>query len=56
MVVELFTWLWRRGTSRLSKNASTVVCECRRCGASLNNEAERCPYCGPTSVVRYEIQ
>ena len=56
MVVELFTRLWKRGTIRLIENASTVVCECRRCGASLDSEAERCPYCGPTRVVRYEIQ
>ncbi|NHN48003.1 hypothetical protein G9464_10385 [Halostella sp. JP-L12] len=34
---------------------SMVIYECRRCGKDLDSEAERCPYCGQTDVVEYEI-
>lgn len=33
----------------------TVVYECRRCGQSLDADADRCPHCGPTDVVRFEV-
>ena len=53
-MVDLFNRLWRRDTERSS--ASTVVRECRQCGTTLDGGIERCPYCGPTSVARYEIR
>ena len=31
------------------------VYECRECGANLASREERCPYCGPTDVVRLEL-
>lgn len=50
-MLNLFKRLRERGNGRVS----TVVCECRRCGMALGVEADRCPYCGPTNVVRYEF-
>lgn len=35
--------------------AVTVVVECRRCGTSLEEEVDVCPYCGETETARFEI-
>jgi uncharacterized OB-fold protein len=29
--------------------------ECRRCGRTLSTDSDRCPDCGPSTVVAYEI-
>lgn len=34
---------------------TTVVVECRRCGTSLDEGVDVCPYCGETETVRFEI-
>ena len=31
------------------------IYECRECGTSLAPEADECPYCGPTDVVRHDL-
>jgi len=33
----------------------SVVCECRRCGTSVEPTVVICPECGAREVVRYEI-
>lgn len=33
-----------------------VVIECRRCGTSVDSEAEPCAACGSEHTVRYEIR
>jgi rRNA maturation endonuclease Nob1 len=33
-----------------------VVYECRRCGTSLEPDADGCDVCGSTDVVRYDIE
>lgn len=38
-----------------SEGDATVVVECRRCGTSLEESVESCPYCGTTEVVRFEF-
>ena len=35
---------------------STVIYECRRCGAALDSASAECPYCGQMDVVEYEIE
>ncbi|WP_202614561.1 hypothetical protein [Halostella litorea] len=41
--------------TRLLADAPTVVRECRRCGASLDTDADRCPECGSGESARFEI-
>lgn len=38
-----------------SAGATTVVVECRRCGTSLEEGIDACPYCGDAEVVRFEF-
>jgi len=37
------------------ESANSVVCECRRCGTSVEPTIVVCPECGARDVVRYEI-
>jgi rubrerythrin len=37
------------------RGAAGPVYECRRCGTTLTAGEERCPYCGPTDVVTFEL-
>ena len=37
------------------EGGETVVYECRRCGTTLDPNASRCPYCGPTEIARFEF-
>lgn len=46
----------KRLRERASDRATTVVCECRRCGLSLDSETDQCPHCGPTGVACYEFE
>jgi len=39
----------------LSGDGTVVVIECRRCGASVGPETERCPECGGTEFSQYEL-
>jgi len=41
---------------RLFADDPTIVRECRRCGASLDADAERCPECGSGESNRFEIR
>jgi uncharacterized OB-fold protein len=34
---------------------ASLVCECRRCGTSVDPTVVVCPECGERDVVRYEI-
>jgi len=47
--------VFKRLRERASDRATTVVCECRRCGMSLDSETEQCPHCDQTGVVCYEF-
>ncbi|WP_415378897.1 hypothetical protein [Halosimplex sp. TS25] len=40
---------------RLLTPSSAVLFECRRCGASLDEESEPCHECGSEDVSRYEF-
>lgn len=39
----------------VSDGGTTVVVECRRCGTSLEEDVDNCPYCGDASVARFEF-
>lgn len=39
-----------------SRQVQTVVCECRRCGTTVDAEAETCPECESTDIVAHEIR
>lgn len=43
------------GEHRGRDRGPTIVYECRRCGTTLDAEASRCPYCGPTETARFEF-
>lgn len=38
-----------------SGSAETTIRECRRCGVTLETEAERCPECGSTEIATYQL-
>jgi hypothetical protein len=48
--------LFNRHRKRESGRVSTVLCECRRCGMTLDSEREHCPHCEPAEVVCYEFE
>jgi rubrerythrin len=33
----------------------TTIYECRHCGTTLDDEADRCPSCGGSETSRYEV-
>jgi hypothetical protein len=51
-MLDLFTRLRERDNSQ----PSTVVCECRRCGMTLDSEREQCSHCEPGDIVCYEFE
>jgi ribosomal protein L37E len=38
-----------------SRRGSAVVCECRRCGTTLDEGTATCPACGSTETARYRL-
>ncbi len=42
-------------TGQSTADGTTVVVECRRCGTSLEEGVDVCPYCGETETARFEI-
>lgn len=38
------------------KQENGVVYEYRSCGTTVDSEYDRCPYCGPSDIVRHEIR
>lgn len=47
-VKHLLTPLPRRGDGG-------VVCECRRCGTTVDTDAETCPGCGAAAIATYHV-
>lgn len=38
------------------ENDHVVVCECRRCGTTVDSTSIHCSNCGRDSIARYEIR
>ena len=43
------------GLQRALGDSSVVVCECRRCGTTVDPEVDRCPACDAAKIARYEL-
>ena len=35
--------------------SAEVVCECRRCGTTVDPRVDRCPACDAAEIARYEL-
>lgn len=42
--------------SKLRRDRTEVVAECRHCGTTVDREADTCPVCDAHSIVTYVIQ
>ncbi len=43
--------LWLLG----SESVQEIVYECSRCGMTVEDEADECPFCGPTRIAAFDV-